>query len=111
MKKIPVRHISEPALSGSFSIRDIQALLAGEDYDAQGKLWKTKEGYPIPVWELGGACDVEPFAQYNLTSGRYVSDQSVIGTGADIRYFEQSNDPHFSSGFYSAENLRAISER
>ncbi|MVT07900.1 helix-turn-helix domain-containing protein [Chitinophaga tropicalis] len=31
MKKIPVRHISEPALSGSFSIRDIQALLAGED--------------------------------------------------------------------------------
>jgi hypothetical protein len=35
----------------------------------------------------------------------------VIGAGADIHYFEQSNDPHFTSGFYSAENLRSISER
>jgi hypothetical protein len=35
----------------------------------------------------------------------------VIGTGADVRYFEQSSDPHFSSDFYTAENLRSISER
>jgi hypothetical protein len=104
-----MRHISQKKVL--YLDEDTYLALAGEDYDAQGKLWKAKEGYAIPIWELGGTCDVEAFAQYNLTSGRYVSDQSVIGAGADIHYFEQSNDPHFTSGFYSAENLRSISER
>jgi hypothetical protein len=60
---------------------------------------------------LGGTCDVEPFVQYNLISGRYVLDQNVVGTGADVRYFEESTAPAFNPGFYTAENLRAISER
>jgi hypothetical protein len=107
--KSNMRHISQKKVL--YLDEDTYLALAGEDYDSQGKLWKVKEGYPIPVWELGGTCDVEPFAQYNLTSGRYVSDQSVIGAGGDVHYFEQSNDPHFTSGFYSAENLRSISER
>jgi hypothetical protein len=104
-----MRHVSQKKVL--YLDEDTYLALAGEDYDAQGKLWKVKEGYPIPVAELGGTCDVEPFVQYNLTSGRYVVDQSVIGTGTDVRYFEQSSDPHFSSDFYTAENLRAISER
>ncbi|RDU96372.1 DUF1329 domain-containing protein [Trinickia dinghuensis] len=107
--KSNMRHISQKKVL--YLDQDTYLALAGEDYDAQGKLWKVKEGYPIPIWELGGTCDVEPFAQYNLTSGRYVADQSVVGTGADVHYFEQSNDPHFSSDFYTAENLRSISER
>ena len=81
-----MRHISQKKVL--YLDEDTYLALAGEDYDAQGKLWKVKEGYPIPDWELGGTCDVEPFAQYNLTSRRYVSDQSVIGAGADIQYFE-----------------------
>jgi hypothetical protein len=104
-----MRHISQKKVL--YLDEDTYLALVGEDYDAQGKLWKTKEGYPIPVWELGGTCDVEPFVQYNLTSGRYVADQSVIGAGKDVRYFEKSSDPHFSSDYYTAENLRAISER
>jgi hypothetical protein len=104
-----MRHVSQKKVL--YLDEDTYLALAGEDYDAQGKLWKVKEGYPIPVAELGGTCDVEPFVQYNLTSGRYVVDQTVIGTGADVRYFEQSSDPHFSSDFYTAENLRSISER
>ena len=85
--------------------------VAAEDYDAQGKLWKVKEAYPIPVYELQGACDVEPFVQYDLSNGRYVTDQSTIGTNTDIRWYEDSNDARFKDDFYSSENLRAVSER
>ncbi|AKJ66868.1 hypothetical protein PATSB16_04000 [Pandoraea thiooxydans] len=104
-----MRHISQKKVL--YLDEDTYLALAGEDYDAQGKLYKVKEGYPIPVWELGGTCELEPFAQYNLTSGQYVDDQSVIGGGKDIRFFEESNDPRFRGDYYTAENLRSISER
>ncbi|GAB3630046.1 hypothetical protein PTE30175_04807 [Pandoraea terrae] len=85
--------------------------LTGEDYDAQGKLWKARESYPIPVWELGGACDNQPFVQYDLINGRYVTDQSSIGQGKDLHWFQQISDPRFKSDFYTAETLRSVSER
>jgi len=84
----------------------------GEDYDAQGQLWKVRESYPIPIWELGGACDNAPFVQYDLLNGRYMFDQSTIGQGKDIRYYQQApNDPRFKQDFYTAETLRSVSER
>jgi hypothetical protein len=104
-----MRHISQKKVL--YLDEDTYLALVGEDYDAQGKLWKAKEGYPIPVAELGGACDIEPFAQYNLTNGRYVADQGPIGGGQDIHWFEESTDPRFSDSYYTAENLRAVSER
>ncbi|MBN3846757.1 MULTISPECIES: DUF1329 domain-containing protein [Burkholderiaceae] len=85
--------------------------LVGEDYDAQGKLWKVRESYPIPVWELDGACDNEPFVQYDLINGRYVFDLSTIGQGKDIHWYKQITGPQFKSDFYSAESLRSVSER
>ncbi|MFP4593607.1 DUF1329 domain-containing protein [uncultured Ralstonia sp.] len=107
--KSNMRHISQKKVL--YLDEDTYLALVGEDYDAQGKLWKTKEGYPIPLWELGGTCDIEPFTQYNLLAGRYVNDQTVIGAGQDVHYFETSNDPRFAANYYSAENLRSISER
>lgn len=107
--KSNMRHVSQKKVL--YLDEDTYLALVGEDYDAQGKLWKTKEGYPVPLWELGGTCDIEPFAQYNLLNGRYVDDQTVIGAGVDVHYFESSSDPRFSSNYYSAENLRSISER
>ncbi|SDR53790.1 Protein of unknown function [Paraburkholderia fungorum] len=104
-----MRHASQKKVL--YLDEDTYLALVGEDYDGQGKLWKSKEGYPIPVWELGGTCDVQPFVQYNLLSGRYVADENVVGTGQDIHYFESSSDPRFNPNFYTAENLRAISER
>lgn len=85
--------------------------VAGEDYDAQGKLWKVREAYPIPVWELGGVMANAPFAQYDLTNGRYVCDQSSIGTGKDIKWHVETSDSRFRSAFFNGDNLRAISER
>ncbi|MBN3787973.1 DUF1329 domain-containing protein [Burkholderia sp. Ac-20353] len=85
--------------------------LAGEDYDAQGKLWRVRESYPIPVWELGGTCDNEPFAQYDLINGRYVTDSSTIGQGKDLRWYQQADDPRFKADFFTAETLRSVSER
>lgn len=85
--------------------------LTAEDYDAQGKLWKVRESYPVPVFELGGACDNQPFVQYDLNNGRYVFDGSSIGQGKDIRYYERANDPRFKPDFYTAESLRSVSER
>ncbi len=85
--------------------------LVGEDYDAQGKLWKVRESYPIPVWELGGACDNEPLAQYDLNDGRYVFDGSSVGQGKDLRWYQQIDDPRFKADFFTAESLRSVSER
>ncbi len=85
--------------------------LVGEDYDAQGKLWKVRESYPIPVWELGGTCDNSPFVQYDVINGRYVMDQATFGQGQDIHWYEQINDPRFKSDFFTAETLRSVSER
>lgn len=90
---------------------DSWLVLVGEDYDAQNKLWKVRESYPIPVWELGGACDNEPFVQYDLNDGRYVFDGSSIGQGKDLRWYQQINDPRFKADFFSAESLRSVSER
>lgn len=85
--------------------------LVADDYDGMGKLWKVREGYSIPVYETG-ACDVSAFAQYNLISGRYVFDEHGVGTGKDVRWItEAGGNPRLSPAFYTAENLRSISER
>ena len=84
--------------------------VAGEGYDAKGSLWKFRESYPIPVWELG-VMATQPFVQYDLVSGRYIYDQGSIGTGKDIHWFTETSDPRFKPGYFTAENLRSISER
>jgi len=90
---------------------DTYLALAADQYDAKGGLWKVEEGYPIPIWELGGTFDHYPFVSYDLVSGRYVCDQSSIGTGKDMRYHVDSKDPRFRTDWYTGENLRSISER
>ncbi|WP_425333004.1 DUF1329 domain-containing protein [Cupriavidus pinatubonensis] len=84
--------------------------LVSEDYDAQGKLWKLREGFPIPVWETG-ACDLETFVQYDLISGRYIADGVTVGGGKDIRWVTDSNEPRFKLDYYTPESLRSRSER
>jgi hypothetical protein len=80
------------------------------DYDGQGKIAKLREGFVIPVFETG-SCDGMAMVQYNVAEGRYVFDTHTVGTGADLRWFTEPNGPRFKSGFYTADNLRAISER
>jgi hypothetical protein len=48
---------------------------------------------------------------YDLATGRYVCDQSSIGVGKDVHYYADSNDPRFKSDWFTAENLRSVSER
>lgn len=85
-------------------------MLVAEDYDAQGKLWKVRQGFPIPVYETH-SCDVEGFVQYNLASGRYVVDMHDYGVGTELKYFTEPDGPRFHADFYTAQNLQAISER
>jgi len=85
-------------------------LLIGEDYDAQGKLAKVREGHLIPVYETG-TCDATAMVQYNLNEGRYVFDLHAAGTGKDIQWVTDPNGPRFKSAFYTSDNLRAISDR
>jgi hypothetical protein len=81
-----------------------------EDYDGQGKIWKVREAYTIPVYEIG-SCDTTAFAQYNVIDGRYLVDMNAIDTRADIHWMIEGNGPQFNSSYYTAENLRAISDR
>ena len=46
-----------------------------------------------------------------LEGGRFIFDQSPLGAGSDMRWVVESKEPRFRKDYYSAENLRAISER
>ena len=85
--------------------------LMAVDFDGQGKVWKLREGFVIPVYETN-SCDVSAFAQYNLTEGRYVVDGHAMGTGVDAKWLvDAAGSPRMKTGFYTFDNLRAISER
>ncbi len=90
---------------------DTWNIVIAEDYDASGKIWYVRQAWQIPVWELGGTCTYNPFVQYDLQTGRYVTDYSVLGQGSDVHYFKESNESRFKSGFYTPDTLRAVSER
>jgi len=106
--KSGVRHV---APKRTFYIdEDSWAIVVAEDYDAQGKLWKLREGFVIPVYETG-SCDNPAFVQYNLIDNRYLVDQSSLGGGKDMKWFVEANEPKLKEGFYTSDNLRAISER
>ena len=85
-------------------------IVLADDYDAQGKLAKMREGFLIPVYETG-TCDVSAFVQHNLTEGRYVFDMHAAGAGSDVRWVTDATGPRFKSAFYTSENLRSISDR
>ncbi len=85
-------------------------LVLADDFDAQGKLVKAREGFLIPVYETG-TCDVSAFVQHNLTEGRYVFDMHAAGTGADVKWVVEPNGPRYKPAFYTSDNLRSVSER
>lgn len=89
---------------------DSWSLMGAEDYDAQGKLWKVRESFVIPVAETQ-ACDNPAFVQYDLNSGRVLFDQSSMGAGKDMSWSTEPDDPKYRDSFYTPENLRSISER
>ena len=107
--KAGVRHVA--SRKEFYVDPDSWLLLIGEDYDGQNKLWKVGEGYAAPIWEIGGACDVEPFAKYDLLNGRYVVDQGPIGAGTDMKYYPEASVSQLKDSYYSSETLRSISER
>jgi hypothetical protein len=81
-----------------------------DDFDGQNSLVKMREGFLVPVYETG-TCDVMAMVQNNLAEGRYVLDSHAIGAGKDIRWFTEPSGPRMRSSFFTADNLRAISER
>ena len=93
-----------------FLDEDSWNMLVADDYDAQGKVAKVREGFLIPVFETG-TCDVSAFVQHNLTEGRYLFDMHAAGTGSDVRWLTEPTGPRMRADFYTADNLRAISER
>jgi predicted deacylase len=56
------------------------------------------------------AADQAGFAQYNLAEGRYVFDLHSAGTG-DMAWKSMARAIPRQASFYSADNLRAISDR
>ena len=103
-----VRHVA-PKRRFYFD-EDSWALMGAEDYDAQGKLWKVRESFLIPVAETG-ACDNPAFVQYDLVSGRVLYDQAGMGAGKDMVWAVEADEPKYKDAFYTPDNLRAISDR
>lgn len=106
--KAGVRHTSPKRVL--YLDEDSWNVVLAEDYDAQGKLWKVREGYLIPVYETG-TCDVTAFSQYNLAEGRYLVDFHAIGAGVNPQWTVEAAGPRHKGAFFTADNLRAISDR
>jgi len=105
-----VRHLA--AKKTLYLDEDTWIASVGDDYDANGKLWKVKESPIYPVWELGGTCsNMSQQNFYDLISGRYVSDLVQYGAGKDYKYFKEISDSRLKPEFFTAETLRANSER
>jgi hypothetical protein len=82
-----------------------------DDYDVAGKPAKLREASQIPVWELGGTCSYGGYVMYNFTSGRYLSDYTVVTQGTDMQWYQNADKPFFTTSFYTPESLRAMMER
>jgi len=81
------------------------------DFDAQGKVWKVREGSLVPAYETG-TCDVEAFTQYNLNDGRYLFDLASLATGTDHKWIvESAGNQRFKPGYFTSDSLRSISDR
>jgi hypothetical protein len=107
--KAGVRH-STPKKS-LYIDEDSWLVVVGDDYDAQGKLWKEKENFVAPEWEIG-ACTPVASVFNDLINGRYLLDQTVIGTGKDIKFYPPTaNDARLTASYYTAESLGKISDR
>lgn len=108
--KAGMRHAS--ARKVLYLDEDSWNMLAGEDYDQSGALWKFKEGFVMPVYETG-TCDATAFIQFNLLEDRFVFDIHALGTGKDLSWIvdEKALKERSNASFYTSENLRAISER
>ncbi|REE18121.1 uncharacterized protein DUF1329 [Paraburkholderia sp. BL27I4N3] len=90
---------------------DSWLVAVGDDYDAQGKIWKSKENSITPEWEIG-ACAVPTSIYSDLISGRYVLDNTVVGSGKDVKYYPPgSSDSRLTSQYFTGENLGKISDR
>ncbi len=90
---------------------DTWLAVLGDDYDAQGKLWKTKEIPVVPIWEIGACQALATQVFYDFSSGRYVVDNTPYNNTKDFRFFAEHSDPRMKDNFFTAEKLRAVSER
>lgn len=84
--------------------------LVGDDYDAAGKIWRLKENYSVPIWEIG-ACTLAAYVSNDLASGRYVADGTMVGGNPTVYMADESEDPRLKDNFFTVDNLRAISGR
>ena len=90
---------------------DTWLVAVGDDFDAQGKIWKAKENHITPEWEIG-ACASAASVYNDVISGRYVLDETIIGTGKDLKFHAPgSTDPRLKDAYFTGENLGAISDR
>lgn len=85
--------------------------VGGEDFDAEGKIWKWKEASPAPAWELAGACVMPQTTMYDLVSGRYLADSLTFGSGKDYRYYMNAELPTQKDSFFTSESLARVSDR
>lgn len=91
---------------------DTWLAVAGEEYDAQGKLWRAREAAVVPAWEIGACSSSTLYAHYDFNSHRYTADAIVFGADKDTFWSaEPGGDARLRDVFYTPENLRSISER
>ncbi len=84
-------------------------ILVVDHFDAEGKIWRSSEAHPIPVWELGACVSVSHVDQ-DLQTLRWVVDATIYAGGSDIDW-NYARDGKMKSSYFTVQHIRRAARR
>lgn len=84
-------------------------ILVADHFDAEGKIWRTVEAHPMPVWELS-ACASISHVSHDLQTLRWVVDSTPYAGGRDIEW-NYARDGKMNKKHFTVKYLRSSSRR
>lgn len=84
-------------------------ILVADHFDAEGKIWRSVEAHPMPVWELD-ACVSISHVSHDLQTLRWVVDSTPYAGGRDVEW-NYARDGNMNKNHFTVKYLRRSSRR
>lgn len=84
---------------------DSWAAVAGEDYDADGKLVRYKEAGVVPIWEINACTSILSMILYDFVQNRYLRD-GYLTDEKDLKFYIDTKAPWLRDEEFTEMALR-----
>ncbi|MEH6812557.1 MAG: DUF1329 domain-containing protein [Motiliproteus sp.] len=84
-------------------------ILVADHFDAEGKIWRTVEAHPMPVWELDSCVSIS-HVSHDLQTQRWVVDSTPYGGGRDVEW-NYARDGKMNKKHFTVNYLKRSSRR